>query len=98
MITFFKAWIRPNRMLLISSHNLDQLEKLVSHVIVFVGHHIDFANTASKFTGQGLEKMETKMYNMLQGNERTLDEVNWLLEDQTHAWFHFLTQIKANFY
>lgn len=81
MITFFKAWIRPNRMLLISFHNLDQLEKLVSHVIVINGQRVVFADTACKFIGQGLEKMGTKLYDMLRGNERTLFDVNWLLED-----------------
>ncbi len=80
MISFFKAWVNPKRMLLISSHNLDQIEKLVSHVIVINGQHVVYADTASTFTGQGLEKMETKLYDMLQGNERTLDDVNWLLE------------------
>src|SRR5690606_24765014 len=69
MIQFFKAWMNPERLLLISSHNLDQIEKLVSHVIVINGQHVAFADTAANFTGQGLEKMETKLYEMLQGQE-----------------------------
>lgn len=79
-IQFFKAWMRPSRMLLISSHNLDQIEKMVSHVIVINGQNVVFADTASNFTGQGLEKMETKLYEMLQGQTRTLDDIQWLVE------------------
>ena len=79
MIDFFTNWMNPNRLLLISSHNLDQVEKMVSHLIVVHQHQIIYSDTVQHFTGQGLEKMETKLYEMLHGASKTLDDVAWLL-------------------
>jgi ABC-type multidrug transport system ATPase subunit len=79
MIDFFKSWMNPNRLLLISSHNLDQVEKMVSHLIVVHQQNIIYTDTVQHFTGQGLEKMETKLYEMLHGASKTLDDVAWLL-------------------
>jgi len=79
MIDFFTNWMNPNRLLLISSHNLDQVEKMVSHLIVVHQQKIIYSDTVQHFTGQGLEKMETKLYEMLHGASKTLDDVAWLL-------------------
>lgn len=80
MIDFFNAWMNPERLLLISSHNLDQIEKIVSHVLVVHNHKIVFDDSSSVFTGEGLETMETKLYSMLQGSARTLNDISWLVE------------------
>lgn len=82
MIDFFNAWMNPNRLLLISSHNLDQIEKIVSHIIVVHNQEIVFNDSSSVFTGEGLETMETKLYSMLQGSARTLNDIYWLIENK----------------
>jgi ABC-type multidrug transport system ATPase subunit len=79
MIDFFKAWMSPERLLVISSHNLDQVEKMVSHLIVVDQQSIIYSDTVERFTGKGLEKMETKLYEMLHGSSKTLNELTWLL-------------------
>lgn len=85
MIDFFNKWMSPNRLLIISSHNLDQVEKMVSHLIVVDQNQIIFSDSVEKFTGKGLEKMETKLYEMLHGASKTLDELTWLLPEFSNS-------------
>lgn len=79
MNLFFKEWMNENRLLLISSHKIDQIEKIVDHVIVIDKNSIVYDGSTDDFTGQGLSNMEDKLYEMLQGNEKTLDTVSWLV-------------------
>ena len=82
MISFLQFYMSSHRTILISSHDLGYLEKIVSDVIVFKDRKIAFQGRLNEFTSNGKDLIGDMLYKLIVSNdEKKLgSDFNWLKE------------------
>ncbi|HKI44294.1 MAG TPA: ABC transporter ATP-binding protein [Balneolales bacterium] len=80
MIDFLKAYGNEQRIVLVSSHNLTYLQEVISSVLVLHDQEILFQGTLEDFTDNGENLMEQKLFNMLSGKQKNLNQLSWLMD------------------
>lgn len=79
LIHFLNAWLNPNRAILVSSHNLNYVEQLATHVAVIHERRLVFNDRLSAFLNDGSGVIDQTLFRILKAEPKSQDGVAWLL-------------------
>ena len=78
MITFLKMYKKNNRTIFISSHDLNYVEKIATHIGVLDNAHLQFDATLENFTHNGQNALDSALLKILNPNEKDIKTMDWL--------------------
>jgi len=77
LLGFLKNYQNGERIILISSHNLNYIEKIVSNLAVLNEGRLVFDGTLEEFTLGNSESIDDSLFNKLKINEPNITDVKW---------------------
>ena len=78
MINFLKHYQNSSRTILISSHDLNYVEKVATHIGVLHKAQLLFNSTLADFTLNGESSIDKALLEVLQPSQKQLQNINWL--------------------
>lgn len=78
MIAFLNKYQNGERLILISSHDLSYVEKMVQHILILNDAEIVYNNSLKSFTEEGEESLDDALLKVLRPNNAELDKMTWL--------------------
>ena len=78
MITFLKMYKKKDRTIFISSHDLNYVEKIATHIGVLDNAHLQFDATLENFTHNGQNALDNALLKILNPNEKDIKTMDWL--------------------
>lgn len=79
LIHFLNAWLRDDRAILVSSHNLNYVEQLATHVAVIHERKLVFYDTLRTFLQDGSGMIDRTLFRILNAEPKSHEGVEWLL-------------------
>lgn len=81
LIDFLKSYLTPRRSALISSHNLNYVEQLATHIIVLHERQFLYNGTKEEFLQRGSGLIDRTLFEMLYQKPRSNEQLGWLLQE-----------------
>ncbi|MBV2247456.1 MAG: ABC transporter ATP-binding protein [Lentimicrobium sp.] len=78
MIAFLKMYSTKDRTIFISSHDLNYVEKIATHIGVLDKAHLQFDATLESFTQHGQNALDRALLKILNPNETDVKTIDWL--------------------
>ena len=78
MVSFLQRYAREGRLLFISSHDLNYVEKISTHIGVLDGGGLVFNSTIKDFTENGADNLDSALLKLLKPNNAELDKMDWI--------------------
>lgn len=78
MTAFLKRYQQNNRTILVSSHDLNYVEKIATHIGVLDKCRLQFDSTLQDFTENGVNSLDSALLKILKPNEAVLNKIDWL--------------------
>ena len=78
MILFLKKYQRDDRVILISSHDLNYVEKIATHIGVLDNKTLQFNASIQEFTENGVNHLDSALLKVIQPNTSELENIDWL--------------------
>lgn len=78
MIEFLHVYKKKDRTLFISSHDLNYVEKIATHIGVLHERKLLFNSSLQDFTDQGMNSIDKALLNILKPGENELSKIDWL--------------------
>ncbi len=78
MILFLKKYQREDRLILISSHDLNYVEKIATHIGVLDNKALQFNASIQEFTENGVNHLDSALLKVIQPNTSELENIDWL--------------------
>ncbi len=78
MILFLKKYQRKDRVILISSHDLNYVEKIATHIGVLDNKALQFNASIQEFTENGINHLDSALLKVIQPNTSELENIDWL--------------------
>ena len=78
MIQFLQKYQRADRAILISSHDLNYVEKIATHIGVLDNKTLQFNASVQEFTENGVNHLDAALLKVIQPNTANLDNIDWL--------------------
>lgn len=78
MITFLKMYKKKDRTIFISSHDLNYVEKIATHIGVLDNALLQFDATLENFTHNGQNALDSALLKILNPNETDVKTMDWL--------------------
>lgn len=78
LINFIKEYENKDRIVIISSHNLEYIEKVASHILLIDNGQIIFQGTLNEFTENGKNKIDNRLLETLgYTGKENIEELKW---------------------
>jgi len=77
LVEFLNNYKNKNRIIFLSSHNLNYIEKVATHIGVLDDGGLIFDGTLDSFIAGGKEKIDDSLLNKLNSTLTKIDEVGW---------------------
>jgi ABC-2 type transport system ATP-binding protein len=81
LIDFLKNYLNARRAALISSHNLNYVEQLATHIVVLHERKILYNGSKDEFLQRGSGLIDRTLFDMLYQTPRSSEKLGWLLQD-----------------
>lgn len=78
MTAFLKRYQQDSRTIFVSSHDLNYVEKIATHIGVLDKCRLQFDSTLRDFTENGVNSLDSALLKILQPNEAVLNKIDWL--------------------
>ncbi len=78
MVAFLKLYKTRDRTIFISSHDLNYVEKVATHIGVLDNSHLQFDSTLQQFTENGINTLDEALLNIIKPNEAELKNIDWV--------------------
>jgi len=78
MIQFLQKYQRADRAILISSHDLNYVEKIATHIGVLDNKTLQFNASVQEFTENGVNHLDAALLKVIQPNTTDLENIDWL--------------------
>jgi ABC-2 type transport system ATP-binding protein len=78
MIEFLKIYHQKERTIFISSHDLNYVEKIASHIGVLNDSKLLFNSSLQDFTDFGINSIDIALLKILKPNPTVLSKIDWL--------------------
>jgi ABC-2 type transport system ATP-binding protein len=78
MINFIQKYANQERAVLISSHDLNYVQKIATHICVLDKAELVFNDSVRAFTEGGAEHLDEALLKVLKPNDAELDKISWL--------------------
>lgn len=78
MVEFLQAFKKKDRTLFISSHDLNYVEKIATHIGVLHEKKLQFNSSLQDFTDYGMNSIDKALLNILKPSENELSKIDWL--------------------
>ncbi len=78
MVEFLHVYKKKDRTLFISSHDLNYVEKIATHIGVLHERKLQFNSSLQDFTDQGMNSIDKALLNILKPGENELSKIDWL--------------------
>ena len=78
MIEFLKIYKQKDRTIFISSHDLNYVEKIATHIGVLSESKLLFNSSLQDFTDSGVTTINKALLNIIKPNTNELSEIDWL--------------------
>lgn len=78
MISFLQQYKNNDRAILISSHDLNYVEKIATHIGVLNDNQLQFNSSIQDFTENGIKSIDKALLKILQPNESQLSKIDWV--------------------
>ncbi len=83
MIKFLKAYHTPERLILISSHELSYLEKIATQIMVLNQQQIVYNAPLQQFLEEGESRMDEALYRLLVPVDKDMSGLGWMTDQPT---------------
>ncbi len=80
LIQFLSLWLNPSRAILVSSHNLNYVEQMASHVAVIHQRQLAFYDTLPTFLESGSGLIDKTLFALLKSEPKSQESLQWLLD------------------
>ncbi len=80
LIRFLSLWLNEHRAILVSSHNLNYVEQMASHVAVIHERKLAYYDTLSNFLVQGSGMIDQTLFALLKSEPKSHESLQWLLK------------------
>ena len=78
MISFLHQYTKNDRAILISSHDLNYVEKIATHIGVLNDNQLQFNSSLQDFTENGITSIDAALLKILRPNENQLSNIDWV--------------------
>ena len=78
MVLFLKKYQREDRVILVSSHDLNYVEKIATHIGVLDNKNLQFNASLQEFTENGVNELDSALLKVIQPNNSELENIDWL--------------------
>ena len=78
MTAFLQQYKRDDRLIFISSHDLNYVEKIATHIGVLDNELLVFNASMEDFTHNGLNSLDNALLKILKPNDSELSKIDWL--------------------
>ena len=78
MIQFLQKYQRADRAILISSHDLNYVEKIATHIGVLDNKTLQFNASVQEFTENGVNHLDAALLKVIQPNTADLENIDWI--------------------
>ena len=78
MISFLHHYKKNDRVILISSHDLNYVEKIATHIGVLNNSQLQFNSSLHNFTEHGVKSIDKALLKILQPNESQISKIDWV--------------------
>lgn len=78
MISFLHQYQKVDRTILISSHDLNYVEKIATHIGVLNERELQFDSSLQDFTTNGINSLDKALLKTLQPNEIEQSKIDWV--------------------
>jgi ABC-2 type transport system ATP-binding protein len=80
LIRFLSLWLNERRAILVSSHNLNYVEQMASHVAVIHERRLAFYGTLATFLESGSGLIDQTLFTLLKSEPKSHESLQWLLD------------------
>ncbi|MBI9035057.1 MAG: ABC transporter ATP-binding protein [Bacteroidales bacterium] len=77
-VEFIKAYGSKNRSVFLSSHDLNYVEKIASHITVLDETMVVFSGTFDHFTSEGKTNIDNALLDLLKPDNTKLEKISWI--------------------
>lgn len=78
MLSFLHQYKKNNRAILISSHDLNYVERIATHIGVLNDNQLQFDSSLQDFTENGITSIDKALLKILRPNETQLSNIDWV--------------------
>lgn len=78
MINFLQLYKKKHRTVFVSSHDLNYIEKIATHIGVLDSTHLQFDSTIQNFTENGINALDNALLKILKPNDFELKNIDWV--------------------
>ena len=78
MVAFLHQYKTDERLIFISSHDLNYVEKIATHIAVLDNEQLVFNASMEDFTQNGLNTLDNALLKILKPNDSELSKIDWL--------------------
>lgn len=78
MISFLHQYKKNDRSILISSHDLNYVERIATHIGVLNDNQLQFNGSLQDFTKNGVNSIDKALLKILQPNENQFSKIDWV--------------------
>lgn len=78
MISFLHQYQKDDRTIFISSHDLNYVEKIATHIGVLNERKLQFNSSLQDFTANGINSLDKALLKILQPNEIEQSKIDWV--------------------
>jgi ABC-2 type transport system ATP-binding protein len=78
MIAFLQLYKKNDRTIFISSHDLNYVKKITTHIGVLNNNQMQFDSTLQNFTENGARSLDKALLKFLKPNETELTKIDWI--------------------
>ena len=78
MISFLHQYTKNDRVILISSHDLNYVERIATHIGVLNDNQLQFNSSLQDFTENGITSIDKALLKILRPNENQLSNIDWV--------------------
>jgi ABC-2 type transport system ATP-binding protein len=80
LIRFLSLWLNERRAILVSSHNLNYVEQMASHVAVIHERNLAFYGSLATFLESGSGLIDQTLFALLKSEPKSHEALQWLLD------------------
>lgn len=80
LIEFFNSYLRDDRLILLSSHNLSYVEKIANRVGILHEHHFVYDGSMEELTEKGTKIIENSLFELIKPQRKDEGGIQWLMD------------------
>lgn len=78
MVNFLKKYQREDRVIFVSSHDLNYVEKIATHIGVLDNKNLVFNSSIQEFTENGEKELDSALLKIIKPNDNELENIDWV--------------------